>query len=141
MIGVMNALEQLRDVRERGLERYRYFLLATAVAAIAFAVRETSTAPVKWSQVPLAAAVGFWGYSFWCGCYNIRKTDNLRVVNLYHLQSANPQSPDVISAVKDREDELGPQVLMYGHRQFTSLVTGGVMFVAWHVGEMILRTA
>jgi uncharacterized protein (DUF2336 family) len=45
-------------------EKYAYFLLAAAGAAIAFAVNQTHDAKLSWAQLPLAAAVLSWGCSF-----------------------------------------------------------------------------
>ena len=52
-------------------DKYSYFLLAAAGAAIGFALTQTQGKPLSWSQLPLALAVVCWGLSFYFGCYFI----------------------------------------------------------------------
>src|SRR5690554_2121292 len=62
-------------------EKYTYFLLAAAGAAIGFAVTRTSDAPLAWSQVPLALAVSEWGLSFFFGCRHLNYVQSTLYAN------------------------------------------------------------
>jgi hypothetical protein len=54
----------LRDAQDK----YVYFLLTVAGAAIAFTTNQTRGASMHWSQTPLAMAVLAWALSFFFGC-------------------------------------------------------------------------
>ena len=61
----------LRDVQDK----YVYFLLTATGAAVAFAVTQTQTAKLAWTQAPLGFALLFWGLSFFCGCRHIQHSE------------------------------------------------------------------
>lgn len=49
-------------------DKYTYFLLAAAGAAIGLALTQTKGLSLNWSQFPLGLAVLNWGLSFFFGC-------------------------------------------------------------------------
>lgn len=51
-------------------DRYSYYLLAIAAAAIAFAATRTNGVPLQEDHYVLGIAVLFWGLSFYFGCKN-----------------------------------------------------------------------
>src|SRR5215204_717165 len=65
-----NLLEVYRQLR-LGQDKYTYFLLAAAGAAIGLAVNQTQGSALTWSQVPLGIAVLCWGLSFTFGCRHL----------------------------------------------------------------------
>jgi hypothetical protein len=59
-----SAREEIYKATREGQDKYTYFLLAAAGAAVAFAVTQSQTATLTWSKVPLALAVLSWAFSF-----------------------------------------------------------------------------
>jgi hypothetical protein len=131
-------------------QKYTYFLLATAAAGIAFAVRVTSDATLHWSLIPLAGAVLAWGASFASGCYYVLYTHSNLHANaaLLKVQSGeHPQAgtdPRVVQAasdgIKQAIEENSKKSDAYARGQFAFLVFGAVLFIAWHVLAIILRS-
>jgi hypothetical protein len=144
------TFKDIHAIREASTEKYTYFLLATAAAAIAFSVQQTSGKAIAWSHLILGCAVVCWGMSFWCGCWRLRKVDNIRVVELIFLQAAERLAPqmdepravkeyeDVKAARNERNEELSQRSTQYWNSQFNLLIWGGVIFVIWHVVEMFI---
>ena len=135
----------LREVQNRTT----YFLLATAAAAIAWAVNLTSESALATSHIPLACAALAWGLSFYCGCSHLRWVSSTLLVNADLLQvqaGLHPRSgtdPTKIAASEEILRELGAenskQAARYGAWQFRRLVGGAVIFVVWHIWSMALR--
>jgi hypothetical protein len=69
----MTSEQQIEVYRQHraSQDKYAYFLLAAAGAAIGFALNQTQGAKLSWSQVPLGCAVLLWGLSFFFGCYRL----------------------------------------------------------------------
>jgi hypothetical protein len=137
----------LRRLSGESQEKYTHFLLATTAAAIAFSVQKTNGIGVSWSQIPLGLAVASWGYSFWCGCNRLTSMQEIAFVTLDALRASeidrgNPTKAGAdykIARIKEIES-LGNVSGKYWRWQFSTLVGGGILFVAWHVGEMLLVT-
>ena len=64
-----------------GQIKYAYFLLAVAMAAIAFAVQQTVGRAFEWPMVALAFAFCSWVCSFVAGCKN--RTWDLKALDAY----------------------------------------------------------
>ncbi len=142
-----NVWKQLHEAKGR----YVYFLLAAAGSGIGLAVQRTAGDHLRWSMLPLGLAVVCWGYSFFAGCRN-RQHDqahlNINAYALMMLSGDDPEAPenplvrakvvDILKgAMKSDSDAAGKWYL----RQFRFLVGGAVLYLAWHVLEMALRTA
>ena len=82
-----NAREVYRALRQ-AQDKYTYFLLAAAGAAIALAVNQTQGAAMAWSQVPLAAGVLSWCLSFFFGCRHLAYVNSTLYANA-ELRYAN----------------------------------------------------
>jgi hypothetical protein len=88
-------------------DKYTYFLLAAAGAAIGFAITQTQGKPLSWTQLPLALAVIFWGLSFYYGCYFIEYITSSLYANieLLIIQDGNHldvgMNPELISAASE----------------------------------------
>jgi hypothetical protein len=124
--------------------KYTYFLLAVAGAAIAVTIRVTETSPIRWSQIPLGAAVGLWGASFYFGCQRINSIEQHTSANIEYVRHMatgvdGPVSP-LLGGILVSMTDLWKQAKHNWDWQFRCLVCGAVMYVAWHVGEMIMRT-
>ncbi len=55
---------------ESAEDKYVYFLLGIAAAAIAYGMQRTSTASLHPADSMLGLAFVCWGVSFWAGCWN-----------------------------------------------------------------------
>lgn len=145
--------EELREVYRQlrvAQDKYVYFLLAAAGAAIAFAVNQTQGAVVSWSQLPLAGAVLCWGLSFFFGCRHLAYVGSTLYANFDLLRVEAGEHPDVgkhpelkaaasegiRQAMKDNSNRAN----QLSHMQFWFLITGAILYVGWHIVEMWLRS-
>ncbi|WP_022958089.1 hypothetical protein [Spongiibacter tropicus] len=141
--------EVYRALRE-SQGKYTYFLLAAAGTAVGFSLTQTASSALSLCQLPLAAALLFWGLSFYLSCKNLAYVNStlfanyelLRVENgRYPELSGHPQmvqaaSEGIRGAIKNNSDTAN----QLGHWQFRMLITGSVSYIVWHVIEMWLRT-
>ena len=77
--------ELYRTLRE-AQDKYTYFLLAAAGAAIGLAVSQTQGARIVWAQIPLALAVLSWGLSFYFGCRHVAYVNSTIYANVELLR-------------------------------------------------------
>jgi len=103
--------ERLRELLYRAhreaRQRLTYFLLAADGAAIAYALTQTQSAKIAWSQIPLAIAVISWGLSFYCGLRHLRYVNrNLFAnFNLIELESSkHAESNDILQFTNNGRD-------------------------------------
>ena len=54
-----DLIQQVRESHENGQEKYTYFLLAAAGAAIGFAVQKTEGLLLSWWLLPVAFSIFF----------------------------------------------------------------------------------
>ena len=90
-----NEIFEMYKQHRAGQDKYTYFLLATAAAAIAFAVQKTEGLLISWWLLPVAFAILFWGVSFYYGCKHINwaQTAIQANYNLLQLnQGVHPQN-------------------------------------------------
>jgi hypothetical protein len=141
------AKEELHKAHRDAHQKYTYFLLAAAGAAIGFAVTQTRTAALSPSQVILALAVGSWGISFYCGCKQLLETSNLIRQNYEFLRMQNGELqrfsplPELVKEIAKSIEKQVEESGKWGVWQFRLLILGAVFYIAWHVVEMYLRTA
>jgi len=145
-----NLREVYRALRE-AQNKYSYFLLAAAGAAIGLAVNQTQDVAMAWSQTPLAAAAISWGLSFLFGCRHLAYVNSNLYANaeLLRVQSGeHPEAskhPQIIAAasegIRRAIESNAERANRLGHLQFNFLVGGGFLYVVWHVLEMYLRGA
>lgn len=132
-------------------EKYAYFLLAAAGAAIALAVNQTREAALAWTQAPLGAAVLCWALSFFFGCMHLQYGSATLNANLGLLQAQSGKLPPLVGAspeyvkaaiegISSAAEKNSNRGNRYGHWQFRCLVTGGVLYIVWHLLEMYLRS-
>jgi hypothetical protein len=132
-----------------GRSKYVYFLLAAAGACIAFAVNQTQTAALAWSQIPLALAVLCWGTSFSFGCWHLQQVggalyDNMDLIKVQ--RGKHRITGRDIGAINQISDMLRAGIqksssrsVLYYRWQFYMLIIGAVFFIAWHITSMYLR--
>ena len=142
----MTGLSELHKAHRESAEKYIYFLLAAAGAAIAFAVTQTQSATLTWIKLPLGLAVLCWGASFFCGCRQINQTANILQRNYQMLRvkaGEHPEFPNHPEAIAFIEKDLEAQVSKsgrWGLAQFRFLIAGAALYVLWHVFDMMART-
>lgn len=130
-------------------DKYSYFLLAAAGAAIAFSVTQTQDDVLGWSQSPLAVAVALWGVSFYLGCQSIRYVNSTLYANgdLLKVEAGRHPSvgdhPQMMMAasegIRSAIESNSQKTQSLGEWQFRTLIAGAAFFVLWHVIEMYLR--
>jgi len=133
--------------------KYSYFLLAAAGAAIAFALKQTETAPILLRQIPLGFAVGCWALSFYFGCKYLSWAHATLLSNaaLHQIQRGTftefPLPPGE-AAARFAEEEF--RKITYTNAegaswraqwQFRLLIAGAIAYIVWHVLGMVARTA
>jgi len=142
-------LELYKQHRE-GHSKYTYFLLAAAASAVAFAVQKTSGEKLSCSMIPLGLATISWGLSFYCGCKSLLWAQAVILANYDLLQlksGTHPEQPPhpqlsqaaeegVMSAIMTNMDGAA----IHGRWQYRLLILGGVLFLIWHILDMVLRT-
>jgi hypothetical protein len=143
-----NQVEIYRSLRS-GQDKYAYFLLAAAGAAIALTVNQTQGAKLALSQLPLAAAVLSWALSFIFGCMHLQYVNSTLYANAGLLKVQSGEHPEVgthpqlmsiaSDGIRDAIENSSNSSAMYARWQFRLLVGGGVLFIVWHVTEMYLR--
>ncbi len=126
--------------------QYAYALLAAAAAAIGFAVTQTQTAKIGWVHAPLAVAAICWAGSFYSGCRHVGFVISGLYANagLIDLQSGGYKPSQGLidtqnhlrSIVKATSDGSN----RFAHWQFRLLIAGSIAFIAWHVGQMYIRS-
>ncbi|MDT7848123.1 hypothetical protein Q9292_00770 [Methylophilus sp. VKM B-3414] len=142
-----DTISNLYKAHQAGQEKYTYFLLAAAGAAIGFAVQKTEGLTLSWWLLPVALAIICWGISFHFGCKNVIwvQTSLMANFNLLQLhQGSHPDQPPhpqfVLAAIQGVESALEKNVnkaQFYGIWQFRLLVAGAVFFIVWRVTEMV----
>jgi hypothetical protein len=145
-----SAIADLHKAHSQGREKYTYFLLAAAGAAIGFAVQKTEGLPLSWWLLPVGVAIIFWGGSFYYGCKALDRVSAATSANfnlLRLLQGSHPKQPHepqlASNARRDVEAALQKNIedaQTYAVRQFRLLVTGAVLFVLWRGAEMVRIT-
>lgn len=131
-------------------DKYTYFLLAAAAAAIGFSLQQTAQSSLEWSMIPLGLAVLCWGMSFVCGCRHVRciaLTINYNMSLLTVEQGMHPSVPNdpkciqtVAQTINDAIDSNSKKAHRASTAQFHFLIGGALLFLVWHVTAMFLRT-
>jgi hypothetical protein len=141
---------EIKQALRESQGKYTYFLLAVVGAAIALVVNQTKSASLSWSQLPLAAAFLAWALSFFFGCRNrvymsstLYTNATLFEVNAgrFKLAGTNPEAIQVArETLQEIFEEQSSKLNRFAKMQFRFLVVGAILYVAWHVLEMYLRT-
>ncbi len=130
--------------------KYVYFILAAAAGGIALAVRVTSDAKLHWSLIPLGVGVVCWGFRFYYGCLQLQWVQEGTKKNAAQLKMARGDDPVVgtdpamrkfaVEELKKIIDADIDRAAKYYMRQFYFLIGGAVLFIGWHVLQIILRS-
>ena len=143
------GVEIYRALRETQ-NKYTYFLLAVVGAAIALVVNQTQGASLNWSQLPLAAAVLSWALSFFFGCRNLAYvkaglSTNAALIDAdagrHKLVGNDPEAIKIAhETLREIFEDQSNKANLFANLQFRFLIAGAILYVAWHVFEMYLRT-
>lgn len=142
-------LEIYRALRE-SQNKHTYFLLAVVGTAIALVVKQTQGASLSWSQLLLAAAVLAWALSFLFGCRNRDYVSSGLYTNAALLEvnagrhKLSGTDPEAIQVARETLSNIfenqSNKANRFANLQFRLLVIGAILYVAWHILEMYLRT-
>lgn len=145
-----DALSDLYKLHRAGQDKYTYFLLAAAGAAVAFAVTKTEGLTLSWWLVPVGLAILSWGCSFYCGCTNVLFVQGAVAANTTLLKlrmGSHPMQPTTTAqmniALEVTQKGMATNIdkaAAHGQWQFRFLVAGAVLFIGWRVAEMIHLT-
>jgi hypothetical protein len=132
-----------------GKAKFTYFLLAAAGACIAFAVNQTQNAALTWSEMPLAGALLCWCLSFSFGCFYLQRISMIQYDNLDLFRVQGGQHPmvggdrqmmnragQILKKDMERNSSRGTS---YSRWQFGMLISGALLYIAWHILAMYLR--
>ena len=142
-----DLIQHLRESHEKGQEKYTYFLLAAAGAAIGFAVQKTEGLLLSWWLLPVAFATICWGISFYFGCKNITWVQTsivanynlLRLKNGSHTEQPSTQEEfeEAVMSVQSALSENINKAQTCYLWQFRLLVAGAILFICWRILEMV----
>jgi len=137
---------QLRTVQDK----YTYFLLAIAAAAVAYAIKLTTDSTLSFSMIPLGLAILGWGLSFFYGCRQLNYVSSTIYANyeLIRVQKGeHPEAgsnPQIIAAasegIRQAIESNSDKVSFFAKLQFRFLIAGSTLFLAWHIIEMALKS-
>lgn len=141
------GVTNLYKAHQAGQEKYTYFLLAAAGAAIGLAVQKTEGLKLSWWLLPVAAATLCWALSFVCGCKNVHWVHAVISANVALLKLQNGTHPEqppypehtavAIEGVRLAIDNNAGWAGFNAMWQFRLLVAGAVFFIVWRIAEMI----
>jgi len=139
---------ELHKAHQAGQERLAYFLLAAAGAAVAFATQKTEGQMLSWWLVPLGLAVLCWAASFYFGCRAVAWSHTTMRREIYLLQAKETHAAfegtdharDLLDAHNKNLDKAILTMSSFSTWQFRLLVSGGVLYCAWRVAELVRAT-
>jgi len=146
-----NAMNEVYRQFRTAQDKYVYFILAATGACVALAVNQTRAVALSYWQIPLGCAVLSWAISFFSGCRFVQYTTSSLYSNLELFlveQGIHPdceKHPQVIQAASEgirmALNSNSQRACKLCERQFTFLIIGAVLYLAWHILEMGLRSA
>ncbi len=147
----MTNSSDLHKAHSAAHEKYHYFLLAAAGAAIGFALHKTEEEVISWWLLPVALASLLWALSFYFGCLAIGSVNTAMGANYNYLvlydnyDKARPVIPQGklesrLLAEREKIRNNQENAFKYARLQFHLLALGAVFFIVWHVLEMWCRT-
>jgi hypothetical protein len=150
-IKIVNMADEQLEIQKQfrqQQEKYVYYVIALAVAAIGFSVLKTNGQPLRFSQIPLAMAVLSWGLSIFCGLRFLKLITSTLYANntLFDIMEGrhpevgnHPQLIEAASSGLRRAMEINSnrasRLVGWQNRLF---YFGISCFIAWHIWEMYL---
>lgn len=146
----MEEQKELQKQFRQQQEKYVYYLIALCVAAVAFAIHQTTNKHLSYSQIPLAIAVLNWGISIYSGLkFTSRSIDFFYTNNEYFelLQGRSDIAGKELWKIqvgketmeKIMKEKIG-KVGKFAKCQNNCFYIGSVAFIVWHIIEMYFTT-
>ncbi len=145
--------ENIREVHRQlrvSQDKYTYFILAVAGAAVALAIRETHGTMIVWPHVLVGLAVLCWGLSFFYGCRHLEyvnsslyaNVDLLKVQNGIHPEyNSSPQiALAAVEGIREAVQSNSDKASRLSRWQFRLLIIGALFYIGWHIWGMVLLT-
>lgn len=130
--------------------KYTYFLLAGAATAIGFSLTQTRELALSPTHLPLGVALLCWAASFFCGCKQLQYVtstlfNNMELIKVqtgrHPLAGNHPEAMQIGSKVLNEIMEKGGvRSGRFGTWQFRLLIYGALLYIAWHIFEMWVRS-
>ena len=125
------------------VDKYVYFLLAAAGAAIGFAIQKVDNRLFSYSLIPLGLSVLCWVISFYSGCNciknkNMATESNLLAMTQYDFTN-NLSREDQIKSI-NLYSKFMTRSKRFSDYQFNFLVIGVILYIFWSILEMYIRT-
>lgn len=124
-------------------EKYVYYLIALSVTAIGFSIINTNDQQLTYSQIPLAFAILFWGYSIYSGLNFLQYIIGSLSVNKSYLDILNSDDPKKDEKAKnileglEKVSQKTKKLIKFQNYFFYS---GILSYLIWHIIEMYKRT-
>ena len=130
--------QELYKAQRDTQSKYVHFLLAAAVACLAYAMNQTRGEALHPAHFILAIALFLWATSFYYGCKHLQKV----VTHMFWNQRMNDievaqNAPD--QYIRGLLEYVSDEITKYFHRQFLFFVWGAFSYVVWHILEMALK--
>jgi hypothetical protein len=145
-----NELLEMHKQHSAGQDKYTYFLLATAAAAIGFGINKTEGSRLSYWLLPVAVSIICWAISFFFGCRAIYWVQASLGANYGYIQlryGCHPNQPKepielqaAFEGIKEAILHNRGQAKFYTDWQFRILITGFIFFVLWRILEMVRIT-
>ncbi|HEY6896128.1 MAG TPA: hypothetical protein VI279_02620 [Rhodocyclaceae bacterium] len=143
-------LLELYKQHQASQDKYTYFLLAAAGAAIGFAVQKTEGLHLSWWLLPVGLAIVCWGVSFYYGCKHVTWVQTAIYANYHLLQlkaGVHPEQPPhpqltqaAVAGVSQAITTNVANAQFFGIWQFRMLIAGAIFFIGWRLLEMVHLT-
>lgn len=129
-------------------EKYSYFLLAAAGAAIAFSLKKTESLSISWWMLPIAIALLCWMLSFFFGCKNIVWYQAVLRTEIYiarthetpEAEFSNDQKRKSVSNLVAAMDTKLEKYAFYSKWQFIFLIAGAVALSFSYLIDLVRRS-
>lgn len=137
------------EMHHASREKYIYFVLAAAGAAIALAINQTLNSQFIWMHYLWILAVFSWAASFFLGIRSIVLLQSIIYIDVelikiysgtHHVFGANSHA--ISAAGREFESQLNRKMktsVRYLDWQVWLLWIGGVFYIGWHILNMVLR--
>ncbi|HAP69202.1 MAG TPA: hypothetical protein DCR04_05660 [Flavobacteriales bacterium] len=142
----MNTQNQIAEQHRAQQVKYRYYLIALAVACIGYSVHSTVNYTLSQVSILLGVSVLSWGVSVYCGLTFLKYSMSILYANfsLFNIRDGkepsignNPERIKIgIDAVQAAIEENQKTSGGYAKCQEYLLLIGAVSFLLWHTIEL-----
>jgi len=146
-------LEEQKEIQSQfrnQQEKYVYYIIALSIAAIGFCVYKTSGQEIKMSQIPLGLSVISWGLSVFCGLRFLKYSISILFANNTYFEIIKGNYPEIgknpslidagKSGVKSAINTNSMRATWYFKCQEWLFYLAIILFIVWHILEMILKS-